>query len=51
MSDALKLRQKALHVRELARALSDAHASAALEALADEFDLQAAELEQQQEQG
>lgn len=47
MSEAQKLRDKAFHARELALALPDAHARAALEALAAEYEQQALELERQ----
>jgi hypothetical protein len=47
VSEAQKLRDKAFHARDLARALTDKQASAALEALAAEFEAQALELERQ----
>ena len=45
MSEAQKLRAKALHVRELAMAMTDAHAIGALKAFADELERQADELD------
>ena len=47
MSEAGKLRDKATHARELAWGMTDDHARAALEALADELEVQEAELERQ----
>jgi len=51
VSEARKLRDKAVHARELAWALADEHARAALEAMAIEFERQAAELEAQEQSG
>ena len=51
MSEAQKLRDKAVHARDLAWALTDEHACAALEALAVEFERQATELEAQDQSG
>ena len=51
MSEAKKLRDKAAHVRALAWALTDEHASAALEALAVELETQAVDLERQEQGG
>ena len=45
---ARKLRDKAVHTRDMARSLTDAHARAVLEALATEFEQQAADLERQE---
>jgi hypothetical protein len=47
VSEAQKLRDKAFHARDLARALTDKYACAALETLAAEFETQAIELERQ----
>jgi hypothetical protein len=47
MSEAQRLRDKAVHARELARMLADDHSKGALEALAQELDQQAAQLENQ----
>ncbi|HWE72137.1 MAG TPA: hypothetical protein VG328_03190 [Stellaceae bacterium] len=49
MSEAQRLRDKAFHAREVALALTDKHACAALEALADEFEAQATELERREQ--
>jgi hypothetical protein len=49
VSEAGKLREKASHAREVAWALTDEHARAALEALADELEVQAAELDRQEQ--
>jgi len=51
VSETHKLRAKAVHARELAWALADEHARAALEALAVEFEQLAAELEAQDQGG
>lgn len=48
MSEAQKLRAKALHAREMAWSLSDELARTALEALALEFERRASELEAQE---
>jgi len=48
VSEAEKLRDKALHARELVWRLSDERARAALEAIAVEFERQAFELEAQE---
>ena len=45
MSEAQKRRDRAFHARQLARALTDQDACAALEALAVELEAEAAELE------
>lgn len=51
MSEAQKLRDKAAHARQLAWALTDAHARAALEAMASEFERLALELERAEQSG
>jgi hypothetical protein len=51
VGEAEKLRDKALHARGLALALTDAHARAALQAMADELERQAVELERQESGG
>jgi hypothetical protein len=48
VSEAQKLRAKALHAREMAWSLSDELARTALEALALEFERRASELEAQE---
>jgi hypothetical protein len=45
VSEAQKLRDKAAHAREMAAPLTDAHACAALQALALELEQQALDLE------
>lgn len=45
MSEAQKLREKALHARELAVAMTDAHAIGALRAYAEELERLADELD------
>ena len=51
MSEAQRLRDKAVHARELAGGLAEKHARAALEALAVEFERQATELDAQDQSG
>ena len=51
MSEAQRLRDKAVHARELAGGLAEKHARAALEALAVEFERQATGLEAQDQSG
>ena len=52
MSETQRLRDKASHVRVMASTVSDEHARASLEALADELEQQALDREgQEQEQG
>ena len=50
MSEAQALRDRAAYARELAHALTDARARAALEALAREFEQLAVDLDRQEKQ-
>ena len=49
VSEAQKLRDKAAHAREMAAPLTDAHACAALQALASELEQQALDLEHKEQ--